>query len=99
MNIQQLEYIVAVDTYRHFATAAERSYVTQPTLSMMIQKLENDLDIKIFDRTKQPVVPTEIGKAVIAQAKHVLTEIKQIQEIVNRNHSDFSPIFITAIYK
>ena len=59
MNIQQLEYIVAVDNHRHFAKASEKSFVTQPTLSMMIQKLEEELSIKIFDRSKQPVIPTQ----------------------------------------
>ena len=58
MNIQQLEYILAVDTYRHFAKAAEHCRVTQPTLSMMIQKLEDELGIKLFDRNLQPVRPT-----------------------------------------
>ena len=62
MNIQQLEYIIAVDNYRHFSKAAEASFVTQPTLSMMIQKLEDELGVKIFDRTQLPVQPTEIGK-------------------------------------
>lgn len=57
MNIQQLEYILAVDTYRHFAKAAEHCRVTQPTLSMMIQKLEDELGIKLFDRNLQPVRP------------------------------------------
>lgn len=57
MNIQQLEYILAVDTYRHFAKAAEHCRVTQPTLSMMIQKLEDELGIKLFDRTCSPFAP------------------------------------------
>ena len=57
MNIQQLEYILAVDTYRHFAKAAEHCRVTQPTLSMMIQKLEDELGIKLFDRNLQPFAP------------------------------------------
>ena len=60
MNIQQLEYILAVDTYRHFAKAAEHCRVTQPTLSMMIQKLEDELGIKLFDRNLQPVRPTHL---------------------------------------
>ena len=60
MNLQQLEYIVAVDNFRHFATAAEKCFVTQPTLSMMIRKLEEELDIQIFDRSRQPVVPQKL---------------------------------------
>ena len=62
MNIQQLEYILAVDTYRHFAKAAEHCRVTQPTLSMMIQKLEDELGVKLFDRNIQPVCPTPAGR-------------------------------------
>ena len=58
MTFVQLEYIVAVDTWRHFETAAQHCFVTQPTLSMQIQKLEKELDVKTVDRSKQPVVPT-----------------------------------------
>jgi LysR family transcriptional regulator, hydrogen peroxide-inducible genes activator len=83
MNLQQLEYIIAVDTHRHFAKAAEASHVTQPTLSMMIHKLEEELNIKIFDRSRQPVVPTEAGEAVIQQAKLILLEAGRLKEIVN----------------
>lgn len=83
MNLQQLEYIVAVDNYRHFSTAAEKCFVTQPTLSMMIHKLEEELDVKIFDRSKQPVVPTEIGRNIIKQARLILNETHILKEIVD----------------
>jgi LysR family hydrogen peroxide-inducible transcriptional activator len=83
MTITQLEYIIAVDTYRHFAMAAEHCYVTQPTLSMQIQKLEEDLGTKIFDRSKQPVVPTELGEEIIRQARRVLHEVKLVQQLVS----------------
>ncbi len=83
MNLQQLDYIVAVDNYRHFSTAAEKCFVTQPTLSMMIHKLEDELDVKIFDRSKQPVVPTEIGRAIIEQARLILNETARLREIVS----------------
>ncbi|HSK13123.1 MAG TPA: LysR substrate-binding domain-containing protein [Phnomibacter sp.] len=82
MNLQQLEYIVAVDTHRHFVKAAESCYVTQATLSMMIRKLEDELDARIFDRSKQPVVPTDVGKAIIEQARVVLRESKRMEELV-----------------
>lgn len=82
MTITQLEYIVAVDTFRHFATAAEQCYVTQPTLSMQIQKLEDKLGSKIFDRSKQPVIPTEIGEEIIAQARVILHEAKMIYQLI-----------------
>ena len=67
MTIQQLEYILAVDQFRHFAKAAEYCRVTQPTLSAMIQKLEDELGVKLFDRSMTPVCPTAIGKKVLAQ--------------------------------
>jgi len=83
MTITQLEYIVAVDTYRHFVTASEQCFVTQPTLSMQIQKLEEELGVKIFDRTKQPVIPTEIGATIIAQARVILREAKMVSQIIS----------------
>jgi len=82
MTFVQLEYIVAVDTYRHFATAAGHCFVTQPTLSMQVQKLEDELGLKIFDRSKQPVIPTESGREIIEQARKILAESAQIGEIV-----------------
>ena len=74
MNLQQLEYIIAVDTHRHFVTAANKCFVTQATLSMMIKKLEEELDIKIFDRSKQPVKPTKEGELVIQLARQILLQ-------------------------
>lgn len=82
MTTVQLEYVVAVDTYRSFVTAADKCFVTQPTLSMQIQKLEDELGVKIFDRSKLPVVPTEIGMAVIAQGRVILKESARIREII-----------------
>jgi len=82
ISIIQLEYIVAVDTYRHFATAANKCFITQPTLSMQIKKLEDQLGVIIFDRTKQPVIPTEQGKLVLEQARVVLRESARIDQIV-----------------
>lgn len=82
MTLLQLEYIIAVDTHKSFILAAEKSFITQPTLSMQIQKLEASLNIKIFDRSKQPIVPTKIGKQVIQQARIILAESKKIHEII-----------------
>lgn len=82
MTFVQLEYIVAIDTYRHFATAAEQCFVTQPTLSMQVQKLEEELGVKLFDRSKQPVVPTELGMEIIEQARRILSEKNVIAELV-----------------
>lgn len=88
MTLVQLEYIVAVDTYRSFVSAAEKCFVTQPTLSMQVQKLEEYLNIKIFDRSKQPIIPTEIGMQIIAQARVVLQENKKIKEIISSQQQD-----------
>ncbi len=90
MNIQQLEYIIAVDNHRHFVQAAEHCNVTQPTLSMMIRKLEEELGIKIFDRTKQPIVPTAIGRQIIDQAKAILHETGKMQELARNFNGDLS---------
>ena len=83
MTLTQLEYIVALDSHRHFVLASEKCFVTQPTLSMQIQKLEEELGIKIFDRTKQPVIPTEIGASIIAQARIILREASMIKQIIH----------------
>ncbi len=83
MTLVQLEYVIAVDTWRHFAVAAEHCFVTQPTLSMQIQKLEEELGIKLFDRSKQPVVPTAPGVEIIAAARKVVSGKNQLLELVH----------------
>ncbi len=90
ITLVQLEYIVAVDTYRHFAKAAEHCFVTQPTLSMQVKKLEDDLGVRIFDRSKQPVVPTDIGGKVIAQARNVLAASGRLNELVKTHLGQLS---------
>ena len=82
MTLVQLEYVIAVDTYRSFVAAAEKCFVTQPTLSMQIQKLEESIGARIFDRSRQPIVPTEVGVEIIKQARIVLTESRKINELV-----------------
>lgn len=82
MTLQQLEYIVAVDKYRHFVKAAESCGVTQSTLSSLIQKLETELDATIFDRTQHPVAPTAIGEEIITQARVILYNASQMGELV-----------------
>jgi len=97
MTLTQLTYIVAVDTYRHFATAAEKSFVTQPTLSMQIQKLEDELGVFIFDRSKQPVIPTEVGAKIVQQARLILKEASQIQNIIDDNKDELDGTFRIGI--
>lgn len=82
MTLQQMEYIVALDKYRHFVLAAEACGVTQPTLSAMIQKLEEELDVKIFSRDRKNIAPTRIGEKIIRQAKIALNETYRIKELV-----------------
>lgn len=83
MTITQIEYIIAVDTYRNFNVAARKCFVSQPTLSMQIQKLEEELGVKLFERAKQPVVPTAIGIALLEQARITLCEFNKIRELVS----------------
>jgi len=90
MTIQQLEYILAVDKLRHFGQAAEACFVTQPTLSAQVSKLEKELGVILFDRSKMPVIPTEIGERIIAQAKKVVSESKGIFELVAQMKGDVS---------
>lgn len=86
-SITQLEYVIAVHKHGHFAKAAEACFVTQPTLSMQIQKLEEDLGVVIFDRSKKPILLTEIGKKLIEQIQSVLYEVKKIENIVKADES------------
>ena len=82
MNLQQMEYIVALNKYRHFVLAAEACGVTQPTLSAMIQKLEEELDVKVFNRDRKNIAPTPIGEKIIRQAQIALNETQRIKELV-----------------
>lgn len=84
MTIVQFQYILAVDQYKNFTTAAEKCFVTQPTLSMQVQKLEEELDILIFDRSKKPIETTEVGKKIINQARAVVTEAERIKDIISQ---------------
>jgi len=88
MTLTQLSYIVAVDKLKNFGLAAESCSVTQPTLSMQIQKLEDELGVQIFDRSHQPVKPTKIGSALIAQARIILTESQHFHEIIQDSNGE-----------
>ena len=90
MTLQQLKYIIAVNDYRHFGKAAEACGLTQSTLSLMIKKLEEELDVTLFDREAHPVVPTEIGRKVIDRAKVVLYNAGQITEMTRSEKENLS---------
>ncbi|MGE4587245.1 MAG: LysR substrate-binding domain-containing protein [Mangrovibacterium sp.] len=90
ITLTQLEYIVAVDTCRHFGKAAEHCFITQPTLSMQIKKLEQDLEVVIFDRSKQPLIPTDVGARIIEQSRVILQESGKINSIVKDHKNQIS---------
>lgn len=111
MTLQELKYIVAIDQYRHFGKAAEACGLTQSTLSLMVKKLEDELDVRIFDRNAHPVVPTEIGRKIIDQAKVVLYNTDQITEMTRSEKkvlsgplrialiSTISPVLMPGMFK
>lgn len=84
MTITQLNYLLAVAEYKNFTKASEKVFVTQPTLSMQVQKLEEELGVKIFDRTKKPIKLTPVGEKIIEQAKNIVNESIRIQDIVEQ---------------
>lgn len=111
MTLQQLRYIVAIDSHRHFGRAAEACGLTQSTLSLMVKKMEDELDVRIFDRDAYPVAPTDIGRKIIDQAKIVLYNAEQITQMTRTEKeslsgslkialiSTVSPILIPGFFK
>ena len=111
MTLLQLRYIIAIDQYRHFGKAAEACGLTQSTLSLMVKKLEDELDVRIFDRDAHPVAPTEIGRKIIDQAKVVLYNANQINEMISSEKdtlsgplkialiSTISPVLVPGLFK
>lgn len=97
MTLQQLEYVLALDKTRHFVRAAELCGVTQPTLSAMVQKLEDELDCKIFDRSRNPIESTEIGKQIIRQAQEIIIQANQLKETVQAEKALLSGTLNLAI--
>ena len=97
MTIIQLEYAVALATYKSFVSAAEKSFVTQPTLSLQIQKLEEELGVKIFDRSKHPIDITAMGKVIIEQIRKTLEEFERIHELIQQQQSIISGTFKLAV--
>ncbi len=97
MTLQQLEYIIAVDRFRHFSKAAEHCCVTQPTLSAMIQKLEEELNARIFDRSQQPICPTAVGVLLLAQAREILAQAEKMKSIVTEEKGAIEGTFRLGI--
>lgn len=90
MTFVQLEYVIALDRFRHFAAAAEHCFVTQPTLSMQIHKLEQEMGMKIFDRSKQPVIPTDAGREFITHSRRIISERESLKQMVLRRKGTVS---------
>lgn len=85
MTLQQLQYILALDAERNFVRAAEKCFVTQPSLTMQVQKLEDELGVKIFDRSKKPLIPTPLGEKLVAQARTILKESSRMKELIQED--------------
>ena len=83
MTLTQLDYVLAVYKHRNFARAAEASFVTQPTLSMQLRKLEEELNTVLFDRSKQPVVPTEAAELIIDDIRQMHALSRQIKDAIS----------------
>ncbi len=90
MTLTQLEYVIAVDTYQSFGEAAKKCFVTQPTLSMQIKKLEDTLNVLIFDRSKKPILTTDIGRKIIDQARIAVLESERIHELIKEQKGEIT---------
>lgn len=88
MTITQLEYILAVEKFRHFGKAAKACNVTQPTLSMQLQKAEEELGVVLFDRSKNPIMTTDEGTRIINQSRLVIREYKKIFSIIDASKDE-----------
>ncbi|MCK0124402.1 LysR substrate-binding domain-containing protein [Gelidibacter sp. F2691] len=84
MTITQLTYVLAIAEHKNFTKAAKKCFVTQPTLSTQIQKLEDELSVLIFDRSKKPIELTEVGRKIVHQARNIVNESERIQDIVDQ---------------
>ena len=93
MTITQLHYVLAVAEHQNFTKAAQKVFVTQPTLSMQIQKLEDELDVLIFDRSKKPIELTETGKKIVQQARNIVNESDRIKDIVDQQKGFVGGLF------
>lgn len=97
MTLQQLEYLIALDDYRHFVKAAESCFVTQPTLTMQLKKLEDEIGLQLFDRQKKPLRPTEAGEQIIRKARQILVEVGDLKAFVSHETEDFDGEFTLAV--
>jgi len=97
MTLQQLDYIIALDTFNHFVTAAEHCHVTQPTLTIQVKKLEDEIGIVLFDRKQHPLKTTEAGKQFITKARQILLEVASLKEMVSSEKESLNGTFKIAV--
>lgn len=97
MTLQQIRYFVAVYELRHFSRAARQAKVAQPTLTLQLQKLEDELGVALFDRSKTPVIPTDIGSELYIHAKEILRKVHEFEQSVNRENELVDGIYKLAI--
>ncbi len=97
MTIQQLQYVVALDTHRHFVKASESCHVAQPTLTLQVKKLEEQIATVLFDRSNQPLTPTPVGEVFVRKARQILKEIADLKEFVNNDRDQINGTFRLGI--
>lgn len=97
MTLQQLQYIIALDTHRHFVRAAESCFVAQPTLTLQVKKLEEEINAVIFDRSEHPLIPTPMGEKFILKARQILREVDNLKEMVNQDRNQLEGTFKVGI--
>ncbi len=93
MNIRDLQYLVAVAELQHYGRAAERCFVSQPTLSTQLKKLENELGVQLFERSNKHVMTTRVGEKVIEQAKQVLDQVQSMHQIAKNSQDPLAGDF------
>ena len=97
MTLQQLKYIVALEQDRHFVTAAKRCFIAQPTLTLQIKKLEEEIHLQIFDRSVKPLEPTPLGKLFIDKSKQILRAVDELKALVNEEINEMKGVFTLAV--
>jgi len=97
MTLQQLEYVVALDSHRNFVVAANKCFVTQPTLTMQLKKLEDEIGVQIFDRNKKPLQPTLAGERIVMKARQILQEVDQLKAFLSNERESLHGSFTIAI--
>ncbi len=97
MTLQQLTYVLALDTYRHYVNAAEKCFVTQPTLTIQIKKLEDEIGFTIFDKSRSPFIPTSLGELFIAKTKRVLSEVDELKNMIISEQGSLAGKYIIGV--